>query len=74
MLKALFKNIKGLNREILVCDIQPYELPTLRYLIEHTENLQIGSKLSLSKWSDSNDYIVTRFDSKIEIKPIGLNK
>lgn len=73
-MKALLKNIKGLNREVLVCDIQPYELPTLRYLIEHTKDLQFGSKFNLSKWSDSRDYIVTRFDSKVEIKPIGLNK
>ncbi len=73
-MKALLKNIKGLNREVLVCDVQPYELPTLRYLIEQTENLQIGSELKLSKWSDSKDYIVTRFDSKVEIKPIGLIK
>ena len=73
-MKALLKNIKGLNREVLVCDVQPYELPTLRYLIEQTDNLQIGSKLKLSRWSDSKDYIVTRFDSKIVIKPIGLNK
>lgn len=73
-MKALLKNIKGIKQEILICDIQPYELPTLRYLIEQTENLQIGSKLKLSRWSDSKDYIVTRFDSKIEIKPIGLYK
>ena len=49
-------------------------MTTLRYLIEQTENLQIGSELKLSKWSDSKDYIVTRFDSKVEIKPIGLIK
>lgn len=68
-MKALLKNVKGLNREVLILDIQPYEVPTLRYLIENT-NIHKGSKLLLSNWSDSRDYVVTRCDSRIEIEPI----
>lgn len=73
-MKALLRNIKGLNREVLICDIQPYEVPTIRYLIENTEDMKVGTKIHMSNWSDSNDYIVTRFDTKVEIQPIGMNK
>lgn len=68
-MKALLKNVKGLNREVFIYDVQPCEVPTLRYLIENT-NIHKGSRLLLSNWSDSRDYIVTRCDSCVEIKPI----
>ena len=68
-MKALLKNVKGLNREVFIYDVQPCEVPTLRYLIENT-NIHRGSKLYLSNWSDSRDYVVTRYDSRVEIKPI----
>ena len=68
-MKALLKNVKGLNREVFIYDVQPCEVPTLRYFIENT-NIHKGSRLLLSNWSDSRDYIVTRCDSCVEIKPI----
>lgn len=68
-MKALLKNVKGLNREVFIYDVQPCEVPTLRYLIENTI-IHKDSKLLLSNWSDSRDYIVTRCDSCVEIKPI----
>lgn len=68
-MKALLKNVKGLNREVFIYDVQPCEVPTLRYFIENT-NIHKGSRLLLSNWSDSRDYVVTRYDSRVEIKPI----
>lgn len=74
-MKALLKNFKTIKQEVIVCEVDTYDIATLRSMIEKLNGeINKGTKLELSSWSDSSDYVVTKItDNKIILKVNGRN-
>lgn len=72
-MKALLTNVKGIKQKVLIHNVDQYEVPTLRSMIERLNgNIHKGTQLELSSWSNSSDYIVSKItNDKIIVKMKG---
>lgn len=72
-MKALLTNVKGIKQKVLIHNVDQYEVPTLRSMIERLNgNIHKGTQLELSSWSNSSDYIVSKItNDKIVLKMKG---
>lgn len=72
-MKALLTNVKGIKQKVLIHNVDQYEVPTIRSMIEKLNgNIHKGTQLELSSWSDSADYIVSKMtNDKIVLKMKG---
>lgn len=72
-MKALLTNVKGIKQKVLIHNVDQYEVPTLRSMIERLNgNIHKGTQLELSSWSNSSDYIVSKVtNDKIVLKMKG---
>lgn len=72
-MKALLTNVKGIKQKVLIHNVDQYEVPTIRSMIEKLNgNIHKGTQLELSSWSDGADYIVSKMtNDKIVLKMKG---
>lgn len=72
-MKALLTNVKGIKQKVLIHNVDQYEVPTLRSMIERLNgNIHKGTQLELSSWSNSSDYIVSKVtNDKIVLRAKG---
>lgn len=72
-MKALLTNVKGIKQKVLIHNVDQYEVPTLRSMIERLNgDIHKGTQLELSSWSNSSDYIVSKVtNDKIIVKMKG---